>query len=388
MHTEHSSTSCLSFDDDQALDWFVRRASGLDASEESRFQTWLAADPAHPVAFARWQAEWDDLDTLPAASVDRLRRKLAVPVGLALHLDADQPDPRQSLAHAPIGHSRPRTPPARGASASSALRAWLTQRSHIAPRVAFCSAVVLTALGGGLFWEHWQQPVFTAQYASARGEQFEVTLPDGSRLKLDSLTEVEVAFHRKRRQVRLIDGQAVFDVAPDVTLPFDVLAANTRVTVVGTRFAVRNTPAIAGHDTVRVAVEEGRVRVRRNQPLLVELARAVVGPSHQVELHAGEQLAADAAGLPGPVSAIPPIGIAPWQERRVSFNDVPLSQALAEFERYGDPRIVASNPAVAALRITGTFDPTHLDGFTRVLPKILPVRLQRHDGITEIVPVR
>ena len=59
---------------------------------------------------------------------------------------------------------------------------------------------------------------------------------------------------------------------------------------------------------------------------------------------------------------------------------LPLSQALAEFERYGPTRLAVRDPAVAAMRLSGTFDPRHLDNFRKALPKVLPVRLLDPQG--------
>ncbi len=354
--------------DAQALDWFVRRDE-LDAAETAAFRAWLAADPAHRAAYARWQEDWDALDALPAAGIEALRRAAGAPADI----DAVGRGTRR-----PAKTDRPCAPPV----------AWWPGLRTVAPRFAFAATVVATAVGGLLAWQHWQEPLYSAQYASARGEQREVALPDGSTLRLDTQTRVEVAIYRHRREVRLPEGQAVFEVAPDAGKPFHVFAGPVRITVVGTRFSVRNTPAIEGDAAVRVAVEEGRVRVRGDRPLSAELVEALTGTTAGVELGAGQQLAADPSGRPGPVGAVPPGGMAPWRDSRVSFNDTPLSQALAEFARYGDTRLAVRDPAVAALRITGTFDPRRVDGFARVLPRVLPVRLRERDGTIEIVSRR
>ena len=75
------------------------------------------------------------------------------------------------------------------------------------------------------------------------------------------LTQASVHFHRDRREVRLRTGQILFTVAPDATKPFDVLADNTRVRVIGTQFSVRHLPAGALPGKVEVRVAEGRVEV-------------------------------------------------------------------------------------------------------------------------------
>jgi transmembrane sensor len=74
-----------------------------------------------------------------------------------------------------------------------------------------------------------------------------------------------------------------------------------------------------------------------------------------------------------------------WRAGRVVLNDTPLGDAVAEFERYFDTGLVVPDPAVAALRLNGSFDLRQAGAFKRALPEVLPVRLQtRADGKTEV----
>jgi transmembrane sensor len=335
----------------EVLDWFIRRQrDDWSAQDEAAFQAWLAADARHRHACAQWQARWQALDGMPADAVDALRRNL-------------RRDKAQIAAPSP--------PP---------------RRRFLMP--AFGMAAVAAVAGGTglLAWQHWQdQPLFVQTIASQRGQQRDVALPDGSRLRLDSATRLDVAFYRQRREVRLLDGQAVFSVQADAARPFHVLAGPVGVTVVGTRFAVRHTPHLSGNGGVRIAVEEGRVRVVRRAGAAGDALR---GLPDAVHLGAGEQVLADASGEPGAVTAVSGEGIAPWRDSRISFVDTPLGQAIAELERYGSTGLVVRDPAVAALRLSGTFDPRDARTLRRVLPSALPVRLEEMAGATEVLPAR
>ncbi len=323
----------------EALAWFVRNRGGLSEGEARELAAWQVQDPANAQALARWQADWLQLDALPAQGVAQLRTHLA-----------------QDLARE------------RAAVPAAVRGGWW------AGTAAMAASVAMVAAGGLLAWHHWQQqPQFEKHIATRTGEQVDVQLPDGSSLRLDTATAIDVALFRQRREVRLPEGQAVFRVQGDASRPFDVLAGPLRITVVGTRFSVRHTPGIPGEEGVRVAVEEGRVRVAR-----AHAAASAQAPA--IELTAGQQIASDATGQLGPVAAVPSSGIAPWRDSRVSFDNTPLAQALAEFGRYGPTRLTVRDPEVAALRLTGTFDPRRLDNFVRVLPQVLPVRLQQPEG--------
>lgn len=340
--------------DSDAMDWLVRRhGGGFDARDEAAFQAWLAADAAHARAYARQKVEWTALDRLPADGLELLRANL-----------------RRDLA-AETAASRSRaTRPAQPA-----------RRRFWVPAFSAAAVALVAGAGGFMAWQQWQaQPVFAQSFGTPRGQQLDVRLPDDSQMRLDTATRVEVTYYRQRREVKLTEGQVVFHVHGDATRPFDVWAGPLRITVVGTRFSVRHTPGLPGDQGVRVAVEEGRVRVQR-----VDAATPDGGAFY---LGAGQQSGSDAAGVPVPVAPVSTAGIAPWRDNRVSFDNARLDQVLAELARYGDTGLLVRDPSVAALRVTGTFNPTRPDSFAAVLPQAAPVRLRDIGGEREIVPAK
>lgn len=360
MRENMESGLSLNEREDQALDWFVRRTDGLDAAEEQSFQEWLHADPAHAAAYAQWEGDWRQLDAAPAQGIAQLRANLA----------------RDKAATHAVSYRQQARQPEQSSRAS-----WFSRLSgaFFSPRAMSACAGLVMLIAGAAAWNYWWQPVFSETYRTARGEQADIALPDGSRLQLDTATTAALALYRGRRDLTLPEGQIRLQVKSDADRPFDVLAGPLRITVVGTRFAVRYTPEIPGRDGVRVAVEEGRVRVAR---------AGWFGDKGEVELTAGQQIVANANGTLGVVSSVAIADVAPWRDSRISFDDVPLQQVLAEFARYGDSGMTVRDPAVAAMRITGSFDPRRLDNFRRILPQALPVRLARSGDVTEIVSIR
>lgn len=354
----------------QVLDWFVRRQrAGWGAADEQAFQRWLHADTAHGSAYAQWEQHWSAIDAVPADAIAQLRRNLA-------HDKAQL----SAAEQAPVRHATAGMAPAAATAIAGLRRRWLL------PSLGMAAAVVMTSGTGLLAWQHWQaQPVFKQAYASERGQQLEVQLPDGSQLRLDTATRLEVTYYRDRREVLLHEGQAVFSVQAGPQRPFHVLSGPVGITVVGTRFSVRYTPGLAGSDGVRVAVEEGKVRVVRRDgapgPALAQIADAQT-------LVAGQQITADAQGSLRPIQPVTAEGIAAWREHRISFVNTPLAQALAEFERYGSTGLTINDPAVAALRLSGTFDPSDTQTLRKILPHALPVRLQQVAGGLEIRALR
>jgi transmembrane sensor len=360
--------------DVEAATWVTRRRSGLDAQGEADLQAWLDADPRHPEALADMDATFGEVRQLPGDDVARLKTVLA---------------DRESVVQAiPPRAAQPRQRPAQTGSWGGVATGLLGLLRPLLPQ-ASAAALALATLGTAwMGWDHWrQQPVFEQTYATQRGQQLTATLPDaqaqasaaGSSLHLDTATRTEVRLYRDRREVHLQDGQALFAVHADNDRPFHVYAGGLRITVVGTRFSVRHTRTGLGAGQTVIAVEEGRVRV----------ARADRGEAGQevtpVELSAGQTVAADVQGRIGHVATLAANAISPWRDGRLSFDRTPLSQAIAEFERYGRTDLVVRDPAVAALPVGGSYGLQHFARFVETLPQVLPVRLVRRGEVTEVV---
>ena len=390
---EHAAVqACHSPLDVEASTWQARQQDGLTHTEQAELQAWLGTSAAHRAAFEKAEALWVRLGDLPADAVRVLRAGLRDDVAKPGHRPAARLDPGVP-GQAPRPAQTATTPATRHGR-----RTWWPRLVGFAPRIAVAAAVCVVVGAGWRGWDHWdqwqRQPTYSHGFDTARGQLLEAKLPDGSQLKLDTATRAQVVLYRQRREVRLSEGQVMFSVRGDAGRPFDVLAGPLRITVVGTRFSVRHTRsglAGGGPGGVSVVVQEGRVRVAPSQGgAMPATANGVPdGQAPSIELTAGQSVTADEQGRLGDVVQLDPEATTAWQEGRVTFNDTPLAQALAEFERYLDTRVVVTDPAVAAMRLNGSFDLRQFKAFTRALPQVLPVRLQlRPDGVTELVRAR
>jgi transmembrane sensor len=380
-----------------AATWVTRKRSGLNAEDEAELQAWLDADPRHIEAFDDMEATFGDVQQLPDDAVAQLR------AGLPAHDAATQAAP---LRPAPptSGGSVSMRPAIGGRSILAGLNRLVDLLRPLAPQ-AVAAALAFTLVGGGwMGWSLWlQQPVFEQAYATAQGQQLKAILPDaaehttalGSNLQLDTATQAQVRLYRDRREVHLQSGQAMFAVHSDPQRPFHVYVGALRITVVGTRFSVRHTSTGLDAGQTVVAVEEGRVRVAPLQPSTqrqegIESAPDLVTPletlaDHAVELSAGQTVVADAQGHIGPVIRQAANAMATWRDGRISFDQAPLAQAIAEFERYGHTGLVVRDPAVAALPVGGSYSLKQWQRFAQTLPQVLPVRLIHRSGVTEVV---
>jgi transmembrane sensor len=72
-----------------------------------------------------------------------------------------------------------------------------------------------------------------------------------------------------------------------------------------------------------------------------------------------------------------------WQDRRLEFGAVPLSEIIAEFNRYNRVQLAVEDPALAVERFGGSFRVDQPDAFVRLLENRFGVCAQR--SVAQIV---
>lgn len=321
-----------------AAAWLARRDSGRwDDADQAALDRWLEEDTAHVVAWLRIQSSWSRADRLKALGAG-VRRGQVPEVGAWRF-------PRFA-AEAPA--SRPRRRPRR------ALRAW-----------AACLA--LAAAGAAVLYRN----VEASGYRTAVGRLEAVSLADGSTVTLNSDSRLEVDLSGPERHLALRQGEVFFEVAKDPARPFVVQVDGKRVVAVGTRFSVRRL-----QQEIRVAVTEGEVRVEAGD------GDPAMPPAR---LKAGAVARVGAGGVLVQQRPLAEVEQSlSWRNGYLVFDDTPLDQAVAEFNRYQTRRIVVRDPTVARLRVGGNFRWSNADAFVRLLEEALPVHARRKGDEIEL----
>lgn len=197
------------------------------------------------------------------------------------------------------------------------------------------------------------------------GEVLRLPLADGSAVTLNSGSEVVVEFSADRRQVQLLRGEALFDVAKDPHRPFVVMAAGAEVRAVGTSFSVRRRQ----DDAVKVVVREGTVDVEADQRTPQRVTAnmlAMVSPTRAVQVQ------------PLPARRVQQLLV--WREGMIAFDGDTLAQAAAEFARYNDMRILIDDPAVARRTVVGLYSANDPEGFARSVALSMGLQIEHTRG--------
>ncbi|MFC4310804.1 FecR family protein [Steroidobacter flavus] len=211
-----------------------------------------------------------------------------------------------------------------------------------------CVFVLAGLIAGRSQIERW----FAPEYVTAVGEQRSITLEDGSVVELNSQSRLRAHFEAHLRAIELLGGEAIFRVSKDPNRPFRVRTGATDIVAVGTAFNVK-----ANDARTVVTVLEGRVRV--NQRDAAERSAAATAKAvSEFELAVGDQLIVGKAQPAIRVSLRDTEKVTSWTERRLIFEDTPLSAAAAEFARYSPRAIRIEDPSVGERKINGVFDAT------------------------------
>ncbi len=317
--------------DDQAAEWVARIDAGpLDPADEARLNAWLEADARHLGAFAKARAV--------LLYSGRAR-------ALGPYFDPD--------AFAAAGEP-PAAPP-------------VSRRRVVAGMAAGVAAL---AVAGGARWWLGRLPDYTTRI----GETRVVPLEDGSVVTLNTDSEIAVHFSKGVRAVRLLQGEALFDVAKNKERPFIVDADGTSVRAVGTSFTV----ALLPEQPVQVMVREGIVEVKRPE-------RAAIPP---VRLVANTRAIApkDAPIVAQNIASAEVTRALSWRVGRLAFEGETLAQAASIFSRYSETKIVIDDPAIAAKTITGLYVSNDPVGFSRAVAASLDLHSELRGDEVHITP--
>jgi transmembrane sensor len=209
-------------------------------------------------------------------------------------------------------------------------------------------------------------------YSTRVGETFSATLDDGSRLQLNTDSAVRVRYSADERQIELIRGQALFQVAHSPQRPFIVAAGDTRVRALGTRFDVRR----VGQE-VRVVLAQGSVEISD---------RAVQAAPWR--LKAGQALVLKTAAPAPPAPTVVDVPAATsWTTGNIIFQGVPLSEAVDELNRYSRQKVILAPGAPGGRMVTGVFPAGDHDDFIASVSSIYDLKtVRRANGDLELQP--
>lgn len=287
---------------EEAMDWFLRlNEPSRSNSDELAFAAWIGRSAQHQQAWTKACRTWEVMgETSP------------------VNIPAWQ-NPRRAPTARPRGFGR---------------------RKAAGIGLAALAACLVAIVAGPSIVMRTQ-----ADYATATAQTRRVTLQDGSTVDLSASSAIAVDFSGTARRVKLLSGEAFFDVRPDASRPFVVDAGGELdITVVGTAFDVNVTPQLA---TVQLA--HGAV----------DLSAPQTGAA--MKLKPGDFVSLERRSGQLSRSSMDVEAIASWRGGKLFVQDVPISTVVAELQRYHPSWITVASGELAGRRVTGLYDLTDPD---------------------------
>ncbi len=305
----------------RAADWLQRHTLwNWGEREQAHLDDWLAESRAHKIAYWRQKAVWDSAQRLIAL--------------------------------------RPSVPQQDGSSFEK-------QRGFLFRAIALAIVLAVMGVAGSLYLlrVHANETV----YATRIGGHQTVALADGSQIELNTDTVLRLRTNGGGRLATLEKGEAFFNIRHSAAHPFAVDAAGRRITDLGTKFSVRNTP-----DRLEVALIEGRARFESTDKS-VKTPSTVLSPGDVVIATAR---ATTVAKRPK-AELVSELG---WRHGMLTFYRATVADAASEFNRYNERKIVVADKAAASELIDGTFPTKDVDLFGRIARSVLGLQVKNEGG--------
>jgi transmembrane sensor len=335
---------------EQANLWITRLDNGLSSVEKQQLVAWINQDKSHYFALRSMSSLWRDIS---------MRHELN---GL---FDAKQ---------------------------DKKLGSDYLMKGCLAASI-FSVAILVLSLATDInsLWQdpakpHYQ-PLAYQTFSTHLGQQKQITLTDGSSIKLNTNTIIEVAYSNLQRKITLIRGEAKFDVAKDKSRPFTVISGRNSFTALGTIYNVQRDNS---HD-VELLVKEGRVLVSKANTSRAKLLEAINTPQAQTNTNntnnivtAGEKLSIIERNLISKKAlSIPDIEKElAWQQGMLIFDGESLAQVLSEVQRYNAVKFMPITDDIADLKVSGYFKNNDINGLLQSLNYNFSITYQKLNNNT------
>ncbi|MBA2587139.1 MAG: FecR domain-containing protein [Alphaproteobacteria bacterium] len=245
-------------------------------------------------------------------------------------------------------------------SYSRDMRAGAAPSPASSSRRAVMAGLVAAPVAVGAGYMALLRPAEASTYATKVGEQQAIDLPDNSRALLDTNSRIDVLFNRDSRIVTLRYGRANFTVVSDRSRPFVVKAAEGRIIADTSNFDVR----CDGQNSF-VMVFSGQASVNLNNEVLR------LAPGERVALM-GRTIAAIDRPRPAAAGA--------WHSGRTVFENIRLSEAVAEMNRYSAVGLEIQGRDLLEKHISGVYRNGDSVAFANTVAVLTGAKIQETRG--------
>ena len=236
-----------------------------------------------------------------------------------------------------------------------------------AKTVAAVALIVLMAVSAAIYFRSNQPNMIQyAEIGALRGQKASVTLPDGTKITLNSESTLKYStnYNQSDRAVELV-GEAYFEVAKNKKIPFVVKAGKLEIEAKGTAFNIKAYPT---DNSISTTLTEGKIEVKTPVDVLNMI------PNERMEYNNTDQTfrkltLTDAVGSIG------------WLNDELSFENATLAEVVANFSRIYNIDIQFASESIKEQRFTGKINNNSLLSVLRIISLTSPIRFEQKDSV-------
>jgi ferric-dicitrate binding protein FerR (iron transport regulator) len=199
------------------------------------------------------------------------------------------------------------------------------------------------------------------EITSPGGARTHFSLPDGTKVSLNSASRLRYPADFDRHRLVAIEGEGYFDVIHDPRRPFIVRTPEMDVKVLGTKFSVIS---VNRDSTTEVILKEGKVMI--------------TGKENQFagELLANESFYYDRRMGKGEVRKVDAGSLTAWKDGLLVFRSEPLGSVLKRLGRWYNVRFEVLDKKLEEFSYRATFQDEPLEEVLRLISMTAPVSYQ------------
>lgn len=183
--------------------------------------------------------------------------------------------------------------------------------------------------------------LYEADYRTDVAETRTIKLEDGSNVVLGPASAIASDFSKGSRNVRLLAGEAFFDVVHDASRPFHVISRDLDVKVLGTAFDVR-----VSDEGTDVGLEHGSVQA----------TGSVAGKEIHETLAPGDLVSVNRSNGSLTRETMPLADIGAWRGGRLIVADATIGSVIEQIRRYHPSWIAVPDSGLAERKVSGVFN--------------------------------
>ncbi len=358
---------------EEATEWFLRlQENKVSKNTLDEWENWYKSDPEHKKAFESVESLWKDLDNVSSPYLNKNKSLQEDTYDTSISVEQFLHDKKSTITNLNQNNTPEKFSFLQKKQSVYALAASLLILFTLSFFYFNTSINSQSESSTKLLSDYKKDNTFETIIA----EHKTINLDDGSTIEMGAKSLIVVEFSQQIRKVRLIQGEAFFQVAKDHSRPFVVDTGYGFVQAIGTAFNIRHMQSEVDVTVIEgvVQINEKELTSENNHSNQKKPKIALVQIKKDKQLVAGDQASLKQNRTISPIKKVDSQNIISWRSGLMTFIDAPLDDVIESINRYSSQKIVIADSRAKQLTFTGTVFKSDIQPWLLALQKGYPVR--------------